>query len=454
MMKKRLSIFICICVLAMLSLALTSAQDTAASDTTTDAQTATFALDPDVSGNVEFWHFWGAPNSRNAVRRLIGNCEQALPNISVTEVFKPWGDIWTANLAAVSAGSGMPDVIVEDRPQLPRIARDGIQSSLQSYIDRDGIDPAVFYPVTWQQTLYEGESYGIPFETDVRVLYYNKTLFEQAGLDPESPPQTWDELTAFADALDRISDDGDLERVGFFPLVGNIGPLLWAKSNGHDSVQEDGSVALDTPAMRETLQWLLDWVARYGGWSNWTTFRGGFQAPPNDDFMSGRVAMKVDTAGYSAVLNFYRPRMGLDDGSVVPIEWGVASIPYGEQPVTESLGFALSIPTGAENPDAAWELIKCMTSYDNQVSWSRDTYAIPTIPTAMQSPQLTADPNWQVFSDNMQVTYAEPYVSQYPNWFNDALGTRFEQLWRGDLTIDQFIEQAQTQIDDVFAESQ
>ena len=76
-------------------------------------------LNPEVSGEVEFWHFWGSPVRRNAVRRVVSVCEEKLPNITVTETFKPWGDIWTANIAAVAAGSGMPDVIVSDRPQLP-----------------------------------------------------------------------------------------------------------------------------------------------------------------------------------------------------------------------------------------------------------------------------------------------------------------------------------------------
>src|SRR5690554_5398634 len=87
-------------------------------------------LDPSVSGEVEFWHFWGSPVRRTAVRRVVAMCEQQLPNIEVTEVFKPWGDIWTANIAAVAAGSGMPDVIVADRGQLPREAAEGIYENL------------------------------------------------------------------------------------------------------------------------------------------------------------------------------------------------------------------------------------------------------------------------------------------------------------------------------------
>jgi multiple sugar transport system substrate-binding protein len=76
-----------------------------------------------VSGTINFWHFWGSPVRRNAINRVIAVCQQQLPNIQVQQTFKPFGDIWTANIAAVAAGSGMPDVIVEDRPQLKQRAR-------------------------------------------------------------------------------------------------------------------------------------------------------------------------------------------------------------------------------------------------------------------------------------------------------------------------------------------
>lgn len=155
---------------------------------------------------------------RTAVRRLVAICQQQLPNIQVTETFKPFGDIWTANIAAVAAGTGMPDITVEDRPLLPQRARDAIATNLQPYIDRDKFDSSVFWPFAWQETLYEDNSYGIPFETDVRVMMWNKQAFADAGLDPETPPTTWDDLETYANALDIKNDDGTYKRIGFFPL--------------------------------------------------------------------------------------------------------------------------------------------------------------------------------------------------------------------------------------------
>ncbi|ADI15550.1 ABC transporter substrate-binding protein [Truepera radiovictrix] len=413
-------------------------------------------LNPEVAGEVELWHFWGSPTRRNALRRVLAICQEALPNVRVTEVFKPWGDIWTANIAAVSAGSGMPDVIVSDRPQLPREAAEGIQQSLQALIERDGLSEDAFWPFTWQETLYEGESYGVPFETDVRVMYYNKTLFEQAGLDPEDPPATWAELEAAADALDRVADNGALERLAIDPLRGNGTPGIWVLNNGHQWVQ-DGRPVVDDPAVAETLEWLKGWVERYGGWRQLSQFQATVGAPPNDYFMSGKVAMIVETAGYSSILNFYRPQIALDNGESVELEWGVAPIPHNEgaESVSDSGGFALSIPTGAENVEPAWELIKCATGPEAQTSWARDTYAIPTRRDAARDPVLMADPNWASYIEAVEAVRPEnrTFVPAYANW-QQELDRQYERIWSGELEVEAALEEAQRLIDTTLEQNQ
>ena len=144
------------------------------------------------SGTVEFWHFWASPVRQNAIRRVIGMCQQKLPKITVVDRIVPFGDIWTANVAAVAAGAGMPDVIVSDRPHLKQDAADGVFMSLQKWADRDNVNRDQFYNWSWDQAVYDGEVYGIPHETDVNVLFYNKNLFRQAGLNPDRPPRTWE----------------------------------------------------------------------------------------------------------------------------------------------------------------------------------------------------------------------------------------------------------------------
>ena len=387
-------------------------------------------LNKEVSGTVDFWHFWGSPVRRAAIRRVVAECSVQLPNIKVNETFKPFGDIWTANTAAVAAGSGMPDVIVEDRPKLPLAAANGIETDLQDWATRDNVVRDQFWPFTWDQSLYQGHTYGIPFETDVRVLYWNKNAFTEVGLDPAKPPVTWDDAWAYADKLDKKNADGTFDRIGFFPLI-NIGPDVWAYTNGADWVTPDGNtVSVNDPKVVETIEWIKKWVDRYGGWSNYQKFRGQFSSPPNDAFMSGKVAMIADVNGYLSQLNFYRPQYTAPDGKKANMDWGIGDIPYKTKQANWSGGFAFSIPKGAKNAEAAWEFIKCATGEKGAESWSRDTYAMAANLAAANSPVLGADANWQFMLNAMKYSTGGNYLTKYPNYF-EQVNNRLEDVWQG-----------------------
>jgi multiple sugar transport system substrate-binding protein len=403
-------------------------------------------LNQNVSGTVNFWHFWGSPVRRNAIRRVIAICGQQLPNIKVNETFKPFGDIWTANIAAVAAGSGMPDVIVEDRPQLPQRARDNVDENLQELATRDGIDGSAFWPFTWQQTLYEGKTYGIPYETDVRVLYWNKNAFKEVGLDPEKPPTTWEEVEQYADKLDKKNPDGTFARIAFHPLL-KAGTEAYGYTNGAEWISEDGKPQVNSAEAVETVEWVKKWVDRYGGWANYQKFRGNFAAPPQDEFMSGRVAMVSDINGYTSQLDFYRPRVPTADGSGTEnLDWGVSYLPYKKERGSTSGGFALSIPRGAPNKDAAWEFIKCATGPEAQASWARDTYAIPANQNAAKDPVLLADPRWQFYVEAMEHTSGGVFLPEYPNW-KEQMDQRYEKIWTGELDAKTAFDQAQQAIE-------
>lgn len=425
----------------------TASPETVFVEVTSTPQPGQVQYNTDVSGDVEIWHFWASPVRRNALKRIIAMCQQQLPNITVTDTVKPFGDLWTANIAAVAAGSGMPDVIVSDRPTLPRDAADGVYMSLQEFSDRDNITRDQFYDWAWDQSLFEGETYGIPFETDVRVLFWNKQLFEEAGLDPNDPPETWDELWEYADALDKQNEDGTYERIAFFPLWNAGFNPFWAYLNGAPLIDADGNPVINSPEAVETLEWIKRWVDRYGGWQALQDFRAQYGAPPNDLFMGNGVAMLVDIFGYNSQLEFYRPTALLEDGSTPRMDWGIAPLPYNAGPANWSGGFSLSIPTGAENPEAAWEFIKCMSGPEGQSSWARDTQAQPTNLTAATDPVLLSNPNWAVVDESLQVSTGGVYVPSYPNW-NEQLDLVLEQVWSGELTPQEALDQAQAAVED------
>ena len=179
---------------------------------------------------------------------------------------------------------------------------------LQEFADRDNITRDQLYDWAWDQTLFEDQTYGIPFETDVRVLFWNKQLFEEAGLDPNKPPTTWDELWEYADKLDKKNADGTYDRIAFFPLWNAGFNPFWAYLNNAPLIDAEGNPVINSPEAVETLEWIKRWVDRYGGWQALQDYRAKSGAPPNDLFMGNGVAMFTDIFGYNSQLEFYRPR--------------------------------------------------------------------------------------------------------------------------------------------------
>lgn len=403
-------------------------------------------LDPTVVGSVDLWHFWASPVRRNAIRRVIALCGQELPNIQVNDVVKGFATLWDENREAVAAGQGMPSIIVEDRPKIHERARDGIDTNLKEWADRDGVNGSQFWNFTWEQSVYEGAPYGIPYETEVRVLFYNKAMFQEAGLDPDAPPHTWADLEKVAEKLDKKNPDGSYDRIAFLPLLGSASPVTWGYTNGADWIDEAGRPVVTETAAVETLDWVKKWIDRYGGYDNVRDFLGKFGPAPNDAFMSGKVAMFVDINGYASQLNFYRPRWQGSTGGTTNLEWGVSDIPYGKNKASWSGGFALSIPRGAPNPEAAWEFIKCATAPAAQASWARDTYAMPANISAASDPLLLADPSWKLFVGAMDYTRAGN-TPLYPQWSTE-LDAALEPIWRGEITASDAMRQVQQSIEE------
>jgi multiple sugar transport system substrate-binding protein len=129
------------------------------------------------------------------------------------------------------------------------------------------------------------------------------------------------------------------------------------------------------------------------------------------------------------------------------MDWGIGMLPYNEAPADWSGGFSLSIPAGAENPEAAWEFIKCMTGPEGQTSWARDTQAQPTNLIAAKDPVLSASPGWEVVDQALQVSTGGTYLSGYPNW-NEQLDLVLEQVWTGELSPQEALDQAQAAVED------
>jgi len=385
---------------------------------------------PTERSKVVFWHAFGSGASRDHMDQFTSryNIE------SSTYVAEPiFVDLWTLDqkfTAAIAAGQP-PDAVTYT------IGASGLRAeaqqimSLSPYIAADGFDVAGLVPYAAEALEYKGEIWGLPFQPDTRVLYYNKGQFAEAGLDPETPPETWDDLWEFALKVDQIDASGSLQRVGFSPMFGNVYVFPFLFANGAVPVSDAGEFNFQSPEIIETAYWYKQWADHYGH-EELLMFASGFGTEANDPFMSGLLSMIVQNNRYIGDLIKYAPAT----------EWGVGMIPHTGTPASQGAGYDLEVPKGASNPDGAWDLIKAGMSREVQVGGAKLAGWLPSVMANAEDPSLADIPFWDVVVASAKVTQGRKFVLEAPSWFAFVV-TAFEEVWDGLKTPEQALADAQ-----------
>ena len=232
-----------------------------------------------------------------------------------------------------------------------------------------------FYPTLMENGRTAGKTWGIPFQRSTIVMYYNKDAFRAAGLDPEKPPATWDELVAAGKKLTKA--DGSQWGV----MIPSTGYPYWmfgalTMQNGQVLMNGDGNETyFDHPDVVGALQFWKDLGSKYevmpSGTIEWGTLR--------QNFLEGKTAiMWHSTGNLTAVKN----NAGFD--------FGVAMLPASKRRGTPTGGgnFYIFKKTSPEERKAAMRLIKFMTSPERSAEWSMQTGYMGVSPAAYETPAL------------------------------------------------------------------
>ncbi|WP_436520968.1 ABC transporter substrate-binding protein [Actinoplanes sp. HUAS TT8] len=344
-----------------------------------------------VSGTVELWHFF-TEREAAAIDEVVKDFQNTHPNIKVTVKS---GQDDSKVTQAIGAGNG-PDIGLSYSTDIVgKFCSSGAWVDLKPYIDRDKVDLDQLNATTRSYTEFQGKRCAMPFLADAYGMFYNKDLFAKAGI--AGPPKTLDELTADAKKLTVKNPDGSLKQVGFLPLYDfyeNAAAHL-APATGAKWLTEDGKSAIGSDANWKTLlKWQKDLVDWYG-YDNLSKFKAslGDEFSSDNAFQKGQVAINIDAEYRLAFLKDQTP----------DLKYGVAPLPtsdpsrYGGGYVT---GNIMGISKNAKNPEAAWELIKYLTTNDAAVTKLAGLLKnVPTTTKAIADPTLNGDPDFKAFID-------------------------------------------------------
>lgn len=398
---------------------------------------ATATTTPAVKEKVtlDFWAHWGSTTRRPIIEKIVSDFNASQDHIHVNYSFQPFGDGWTKELAAVAAGNP-PDVIIQDIFTVGQRAAKKQATNLSQFINQDPSIKDRFFPQLWDATLYNNEPYALPFNTDTRFLYYNKKAFQEAGLDPNSPPKTWDELLADGQKLDKINGK-KIERLGFYPddwglFLDNADGKLMMDKNGPN---------FNTPAKIDALKWVMSFNERLGK-SNVDTFKATFGSKQNDPFVVGKLGMTIQTGTYFAQIKDF---MNPDDIGYAP----VPEMKAGSGNWTYGGGFVLEIPYGAKHPEESFEFMKYMTDVAAQKYWGQYLFDNVANKTAANDPDLsTNNPVSKFATDNMKWTLVSPVPNNAPD-YTSVTNPNIESALAGKTDAKTALDKAQSAVQDL-----
>ncbi|MGQ9779733.1 MAG: ABC transporter substrate-binding protein [Bacillota bacterium] len=391
---------------------------------------------------VTFWHDW--TDAKDWFQKQADAFNRSQNKIEV-RVLLTTG--LAQKLLVSVAGNNAPDAVFFDRFMTGQYAARGALTPMNKYIQAAGIDAKAYFASTWDELNWKGNQYGIPFQTDARMLLYNKRTLKAAGLDPNKPPRTWDELKEFCLKLKKTDEKGNLVRVGWSPNRGQNNPYYYAWMLGGEIFSPDGrKVTFNSPAFAKAMEFLLEMADLNGGIDKWNAFSAGFGSGAKDPFLTGQVAMVTDGNWNYAGFIQNAPEL-LKDGSI-----GVAPIPIpaGGKHVTMSGGHGLVIPRGAKHPDEAFEWIKFLTTRkDVEISMGKELGVIPAMKVAAEE-AVSGNPFLKPFVEAMSYARYRPVHPAFPE-IEGFINQAEDQILHHKMSIEEalatYAKQAQVVLD-------
>jgi len=391
---------------------------------------------PPMQRQVDYWFVAGVKEDIPPCVALFNAAQESI-HVEATPI--PWNEHEKKVLTAILSGNP-PDVVNLVTP-VPKWAARKALVALDPALKADRYDTTEFFPSLWQEMKYRGRTYALPAYTGSYALFYNRRLLREAGLDPDRPPRTWEEVQRCSRRLLR-REKGRIVQMGFIPQYGTIEtPLIIAFELGARFIDPTGArVTLTAPEVVTAFQWERDFFDLYTV-EEVSAFMGGFGYGDQQGFIAEKVALFINDNSFVDQIARYQP--GLD--------YGVAMIPtFGDSPSVSSAGsWWLAIPRGAKNRRDAWSFMKFVVSRETQLreAMNRTETLFPVNRLAANDPAFLAmNPYVRIFTGQMEQTRSKSIVPLVHDIFWREFSLARERSLRGVMPPQQALAQAERTI--------
>lgn len=393
------------------------------------------------------WAFWGSPEEAASHERVGEAFMAEHPEIKIEFYNEPWGDYFTKveTLWASGDSAAIPDVLF--LWPTPKYAAQGVLENLDPFIEQSGYNLDDYWPALLESASYEGSVYGFPRDISVEALYYNKDMFDEAGIAYPDDTWTWDDLRSAAEQLTIKDASGRVERYGLAMEAGKW--QLWVGQNGGsslDDMRNPSSCTLGDPAAMDALTFFADLMNDGFAMRDADLSQAGGDAGV---FSSGQAAMIIQNSSRVSAFN----AAGLNyDVAVVPI-------PEGGQRSASAGGAAWVMSAASDNKDAAWTFLSWLQSTDGgQRLYTESGEIFPALRSVAESDaflnQEAAPANRQAFlteGENAKVGR----FGYFPEWseIDSIIGAELSKVWTGEAQPADVVPAACEQVDQFLADN-
>jgi multiple sugar transport system substrate-binding protein len=392
---------------------------------------------------ITYWQYT-FPAKVTEIKSLIQKFESENPHIKVVAQDFPYDQYNQKVAAAMHAGKG-PDVLNLYYGWLPQYIKQGyLQPIPQDLMSTSDIEKH-FVPMI-QASKIDGKYYTLPIAVRSLALFYNKDMFEQAGLDPNSPPKTWDELIQDAKKMTKRDSNGKLQQEGF----------AW-------DVNGQGYHAFEEVLLR---QWGVEPFSADGKKVQWNSSPAGLEAFKYWINMNKKEKIGEPTFLQEYNTAFKAGKAGIIiDGSfdiaaikdAAKFKWGVTTLPVKEEGGLESnFGsyWTNGIAKGVKGAklEASKKFIKFLISDDTQKEWLKNVGEIPAAASFANDDSINNDPIYGPFVQGLKNAHATFFADEAKE--RDSMTAQIDKILLNNASIektfDSLVKEQQQIHDDYF----
>lgn len=379
---------------------------------------------------------FGDPAELAAYQKLVAAFEARHPEIELELRHVPSQSEYRQRLATDFASGAPTDVMLLNYRRFATFAAQGGLEPLGTYLaDSDLIQETDFFPQTIEAFYLNGQLWCIPQNLSSLVVYYNRDLFEAAGLPYPADGWTHADFLQAARALTQDLDgDGRIDQygAGLEPNLFRLAPFIW--QNGGDLVDDPARPArltLDSPAALAAFQWFVDLQLK----EHVVPDAVAAAAESSESrFLNGRLGM------------YFNSRRGVPTyRTITGFAWDVVPLPQGTQPagILHSDGYCMAATT--ETKEAAWKFIEFANSIEGQTLVAASGRTVPSLREVAESPAFL-DPNKppansRVFIDTVPVIRRVPVMTTWAG-IEETAGKEIERAFYGQVSVAEAVETA------------